>query len=131
MNLSKKRKLSAKVLGVGVNRIIFNNERLEEIKEAITRNDILDLYKNKVIGIKQIKGTRRAEKIKRKIGVGNIRKKIVNRKRDYARNVRKLRNYLKKLKTDEKINKDRYYDLRKKIKQNAYKNIKQLAKDIK
>ena len=34
MNLGKKKILAAKTLGVGLGRIIFNNERLAEIKEA-------------------------------------------------------------------------------------------------
>ena len=43
MNLTKKKELAAKVLKVGKNRIIFVEEHLSEIKEAITRFDIADL----------------------------------------------------------------------------------------
>ena len=40
MNLSKKKKLAAKTLGVGKGRLQFKQENLNEIKEAITRQDI-------------------------------------------------------------------------------------------
>ena len=43
MNLSKKKKLAAKVFGVGKERIVFAKSRLNEIKEAITKQDIRDL----------------------------------------------------------------------------------------
>ena len=46
MQLSNKKELAAKVLEVGKGRIIFVESALAEIKEAITRQDILDLHKN-------------------------------------------------------------------------------------
>jgi len=45
MNLKPKKKLAVKVLGVGAERIKFNSERINEIKEAITRQDIKELVK--------------------------------------------------------------------------------------
>ena len=49
MNLEKKKALAAKILHVGKERIVFNSERLAEIKESITRQDIRDLFANKSI----------------------------------------------------------------------------------
>jgi large subunit ribosomal protein L19e len=54
MNLKNKKELAAKVLKVGVNRISINYERRNELKEAITRQDIKELEKEGVINIKEI-----------------------------------------------------------------------------
>ena len=43
MKLDKKKTIAARVLNVGKDRVWFNPERLQEIKEAITRQDIKDL----------------------------------------------------------------------------------------
>ena len=40
MNLGKKKQLAARTLGVGKSRVHFVNENLNEIKEAITKQDI-------------------------------------------------------------------------------------------
>ena len=53
MNLDKQKKLAAKVFGVGKKRIIFNNDNLSEIKEAITRSDIRSLKILKAVTIAQ------------------------------------------------------------------------------
>jgi len=128
MNLKKKKKLVARVMNVGVDRVIFNESRLDEIKEAITRQDILDLIKNKAIVLKNIKGRKKKEKRKRR-GYGGVKKKIKKRKENYVKRVRKYRNYLKKLKN--KIPDEKYKELYKKIKQNIFKDIKHLINEIK
>ena len=56
MNLAKRKALAAKVLGVGKNRVIFTKESLPEIKEAITRMDIVDLHKSGAIKIREVSG---------------------------------------------------------------------------
>ena len=56
MNLSKKKALAARTLDVGKGRILFNMQGLDEIKEAITKQDIRDLHKEGIISIKEIKG---------------------------------------------------------------------------
>ena len=43
MKLEGKKDLVARTLGVGKGRIVFNVQRLEEIKQAITKQDIKDL----------------------------------------------------------------------------------------
>ena len=128
MNLKKKKKLVARVMNVGVDRVIFNESILDEIKEAITRQDILDLIKNKAIVLKNIKGRKKKEKRKRR-GYGGVKKKIKKRKENYVKRVRKYRNYLKKLKN--KIPDEKYKELYKKIKQNIFKDIKHLINEIK
>jgi len=130
MNLRKKKKLAAKVMGVGINRVILNNARLEEIKDAITRQDILDLIKDKAITLREVKGRTINEKKGRR-KYGSIRKKIKRRKKHYAIKVRKHRNYISKLKKQNKISNEKYNGLRKKIKQNLFKDIKHLISEAK
>ena len=60
----KKKELAAKALKVGKGRIKFVNARLDEIKEAITKQDIKDLVLSGSIIINPIKGRRK--NIKRK-----------------------------------------------------------------
>jgi len=59
MNLAKRKELAAIVLNVGKNRVIFVKENLPEIKEAITRMDIIDLHKAGAIQIKEISGRKK------------------------------------------------------------------------
>ena len=108
MNLRKKKALAARTFGVGLERIEFLEPRLEEIKEAITKQDIRDLYKDGAIRIKNIKGRKANTKKKKKRTAGNIRKKVNKRKRVYVTLTRKLRKHLaeSKGKLTAKENKD-------------------------
>ena len=94
MNLRKKKALAARTFGVGVGRIEFLEPRLEEIKEAITKQDIRDLHKDGAIRIKNIKGRKAKPRKKKKKTIGNVRKKINKRKREYVTLTRKLRKHL-------------------------------------
>ena len=106
MNLSKKKKLAARTLRVGKERVVFVKSRLEEIKEAITKEDIRYLKKEKAIIIKEI-GGRKKKKSKKRKSTGNIRKKVKTRKKDYVTLTRKLRGYVKELKNQGKLSSDR------------------------
>ena len=64
MNLRRKKELASRALKVGKERISFVESRLDEVKEAITKQDIHDLKKDGAIEIKNISGRR---KIKKKI----------------------------------------------------------------
>ena len=130
MNLRKKKRLVARVMKVGLNKVIFNEFRLDEIKEAITRQDILDLIKDKAIMLRNIKGRKVNEKRGRR-KFGSVRKKIKKRKKHYIIKVRKYRNYIMKLKEQNKISDKKYKELRKKIKQNIFKDIKHLISESK
>ena len=122
MNLGKKKILAAKALNVGKKRIVFLEPRLEEIKEAITKQDIKDLYKEGFISIKPIKGRRKIKKRKTRRGPGKIKKKIKNRKQVYVKITRKLRNYLKELKSQGKISNELFWELRKKIRMRIFRS---------
>jgi large subunit ribosomal protein L19e len=60
MNLLNKRILAAHVLGVGKDRLWFDMDRAEDIKAAITREDIRVLIREGVIRLKPVKGVSRS-----------------------------------------------------------------------
>ena len=132
--LDKRKALASKVLGIGKNKIRFDSNNLASIKEAITKQDIRDLYKEGFITIKVTIGRRRKIKRKTRIGPGKIRVKVKTRKRDYVRITRKLRNYLRELRNQGKINSEVYWQLRKKIKSRYFKSkayLKEYLENIK
>ncbi|MBM3233166.1 hypothetical protein FJZ18_03310 [Candidatus Pacearchaeota archaeon] len=122
MNLEKKKILAAKTFGVGMGRIVLNQARLADIKEAITKQDIRDLFVDKAILIKPIKG--RKTKIKRNTRrrAGSIKKRINKGKLEYMRMARKLRKNLATLKRKGSIKNEHYWKLRKEIKARAFKD---------
>ena len=134
MKLENKKELASKTLGVGKGRIVFNTQRLNEIKEAITKQDIRDLYNDGAIFIKEIKGGKKVERRKLRRRAGSIRKVVNQRKRNYMTLTRKLRSYVKELLDQEKLSKDHHLSLRKEIKTSVFKskaNIKDRIKELK
>jgi len=129
MNLSKKKDLARRTLGIGRERIIFLESRLEDIKEAITKQDIRDLQKEGAILIREIRGKRKAKK-KRKRSTGNIRKKVKRRKKDYVIMTRKLRKYVSEMKKMGKISKEDVIDIMKKIRNRIFMSKSHLREHI-
>ena len=130
MNLERKKNLSAKTLKVGKERIFFVEPRMSEIREAITRQDIKDLHKEGAILIKEKKGRKKVKKKKVK-SKGNIRKNPDRRKRDYMFLVRKLRKYVAELKKQGKLSKEEAVEIRKKIRNKAFRSKAYLKDYIK
>ena len=126
MKLNKKKELAAKTLKVGKGRIILDKDRLAEIKEAITKQDIKDLHESGIIKIKPVKGRKKVKKRKTKRRGGKIKKRIKGRKQEYVKITRKLRGYIKELKKQEKITNEEYRELRKKIRARVFKSKAQL-----
>lgn len=118
MNLRSKKELAARTFGVGKKRILFIESRKDEIKEAITKQDIRDLAASGAIIIKEIKGRKKIRKNGRR-STGNIRQRVNKRKKEYVILTRKLRNYLKSV---PKIDKEEIKKIRKKIKNREFKN---------
>ncbi len=121
MNLGKKKILAAKALKVGKKRIVFLNPRLDEIKEAITKQDIKDLKKEGAIMIKEVKGRKKILKRKKK-GIGKTKKKVKMRKKVYATLTRKLRKYTGGLKETGKLNPEEVKEIRNKIRNRFFKS---------
>jgi large subunit ribosomal protein L19e len=131
MKLDNKKNLAARTLNVGKERIVFDENRLAEIKEAITKQDIFDLIEEKAIKIKLKKGKRKIVKKKTRRRQGKIKKVVQTRKQDYARRVRKLRSYLKKLKDTGKVDAEKYKTIRNKIRQSKIKDLKEMKEELK
>lgn len=106
--------MAAQILNVGTNRVYFDPSRISEIKEAITKQDIIDLIKDKAIKKKPKIGQKRRaakKKLKRKQkgrrrGHGNLKKTM--HKENYPKRIRKLRSYLKFLKKKNNLSKEKY-----------------------
>ena len=130
MKLEKKKSLVARTLGVGKGRIKFNEGRLSEFKEAITKQDIKDLLEAGAISIKEKKGRRKIEKRKSRRRAGSIRKKPKRSKREYIIITRKLRAYLKSLKGKGKISAEDFKETRKQIRARSFKSLSHMKEII-
>lgn len=115
MKLDKKY-LAARALQVGVDRIVFNKERLAEIKEAITKQDIRDLARDGAISVREasarktiVRGTKRRRE-------GSVRKKVRQGKREYMRLVRGARRYIAHMRMQGTLSREQALLLRKEIK---------------
>ena len=125
MNLQKKKSLAMRTLGVGRERIVFVESRLNDIKEAITKQDIRDLVKDGAIFVKNVSG--RARNVKSGIrNTGKIRKKIVSRKKNYIALTRKLRNYVKEAKNLGRVSVEQVKEARKGIRNNEFRSKQHL-----
>ncbi len=118
----KKRDLAAKTMKVGKDRITFVRARLEEIKEAITKQDIRDLVASGAIMIKPVKGRKTNVKRRNKRGTGKIKKKVNRRKQEYVIITRKLRAYVKEMEKQGKLSKEEVKEIRKRIRNRAFKS---------
>jgi len=112
-SLSIQKRLAGSVLGCSPSKIILDNERLEEIKEAITKADIRALISKGAITRKPVKGAskwrarrNRKQKVKGgKTGHGSRKGKAGARspkKRNWINKIRAQRDLLKILK-DKKV----------------------------
>lgn len=130
MNLVKKKELAAKVLKVGKNRIIFVEEHLSEIKEAITRLDIQDLHKSGAIQIREVSGRKKIVRRKHRRRTGKIKKKVNNRKAEYVIITRKLRAFVRGLVRTGAIDKEQNRDIRKEIRSRGFKSKRHLKESL-
>tara|TARA_Y100000294_G_scaffold161421_1_gene165802 strand:- start:104 stop:523 length:420 start_codon:yes stop_codon:yes gene_type:complete len=121
---------------VGVNRVHFDSDHLDDIADAITRDNIRSLFTANTIRIEPIKGASRGrakiKKIqKKKRGVKQGSKKgrkgaRVGKKEVYVIKVRALRYRLKIAKDRKEITNTEFWDLYKKIGGNTVRNIAHL-----
>ena len=51
VNLKSKKRLVSRIVGVGVNRVRFDNDHLDDVADAITRDDIRSLITANTITI--------------------------------------------------------------------------------
>jgi len=122
MNMGNKKTLAAKTMKVGKDRIVFDATRLSEIKEAITKEDIRGLVENNAIIVLPIKGRKTNTSRKNRRGAGKIKLKVNKRKQEYVIITRKLRAYSSELLKQGKLTKEEVVEIRKRIRNRAYKS---------
>jgi large subunit ribosomal protein L19e len=141
VNLKKKRELVARMLNVGSNRIKFEPDKLDDIADSITREDIRSLIKNGVIWTSKPKGTSRSRakaklQVKKKHGSGPGSKKgrktaRTGKKELYVKKIRTLRYHLKVLKDRNDVNREIYWSLYKKINGGQLRSLTHLRATVK
>jgi large subunit ribosomal protein L19e len=132
VNLRAKKRLVSRVTGVGIHRIWFDAEHVDDITDAITRENIRSLITANTIKIKPFKGTsrgraklKRIQKGKRGTTAGSKKGRKgarVGKKQVYVKKVRSLRYLLKVSKDREEITNPQFWSLYKKISGNTVRN---------
>jgi large subunit ribosomal protein L19e len=141
VNLRKKRELIARMMGLGVNRVRFEPDKLDDVADAITRENMQSLIKNGTVWTVKVKGTSRARAEKklntrRKRGVGAGSKKgkksaRSGKKEVYVKKVRSLRRNLKLLKDRNEITRSVYWLIYKKVNGGQVRSLSHLRELIK
>ena len=140
MNLKSKRRLAASVLGVGVDRVVFNDEYSDLIQDAITRSTIRGLVGFGAITVAPEKGISRgrfrtkSQKLKRGRGAGSTEGSAHARnprKEMWISKVRALRWRLKVAKERKQITPEAYRMLYKQVKGGQVRGVKHLLELMK
>ncbi len=127
--MSLQRKLASKILKVGESRIWLDPSKKKEIEEAITRGDVKKLIEKGYIKVLPEKTKRKKEEKKRRKGPGSRKGKKyskVSRKERWVHTVRALRNFVKKLKAENKIDQSTYKEIYKLIKGGMFRSREHL-----
>lgn len=132
VNLRAKKRLVARVTGVGVNRVRLDSDHLDDVADAITRQNIRSLITAKKITIKPVVGTskgrshtKKAQKNKRGTTQGSKKGRKgarVGKKDVYVAKVRSLRRLLKIAKDRKELTNPEFWTLYKKIGGNTVRN---------
>jgi large subunit ribosomal protein L19e len=132
VNLKAKKRLVARVTGVGVHRIRFDTDHLTDIADAITRENIRSLITANTITIKSFTGTskgraqtKKAQRNKRGTTQGSkqgTKGARVGKKTVYVAKVRALRRLLKIAKDRKDLTNPEFWTLYKKVGGNTVRN---------
>lgn len=144
VNLRAKKRLVSRVTGVGVHRVWFDAEHVDDITDAITRDNIRSLITANTIKIKPFKGTSRGRAKLKKIQKGKRGRTAgskkgpkgarVGKKEVYVKKVRALRYLLKVAKDRKEITNPQFWSLYKKVSGNTVRNrahLRQLIDEVK
>ena len=144
VNLKAKKRLASRVSGVGIHRIKFDSDHLDDIADAITRENIRSLFTANTIKIKSFTGTSRGRAQKKKTqknkrgttqGSKHGRKGArVGKKEVYVAKVRSLRRLLKIAKDRKDLTNLEFWALYKKVGGNTVRNkahLRTLMEEIK
>lgn len=135
--LDVQRRLAAQVLKCGTNRIRFDPDKLDEIKEAITKTDIRSLIGNGIISKKRVLNTsrfwakvRKKQKSKGKQkGFGSRKGKKTarsNQKLAWMNKIRLQREFIKSLRDQGILTSLVYHEFYMKIKGGFFRNLRHL-----
>jgi len=125
------RRLAADILGVGERRIRFDPEKIADVKNAMTRVDVEDLIKNKVITVLPKKGRKKKEK-KRKRGEGSRKGKAKgSQKKSWMTRVRSQRELLRVLVEKKVLKKEDKRYVYMKIKGGSFRSKKAMVTYLK
>jgi len=132
VNLKSKKRLVSRIVGVGVNRVRFDSDHLDDVADAITRDDIRSLITANTITIKSFKGTSRGRAKTKKIqkskrgstqGSKKGRKGARETKKTaYVNKVRALRYILKIAKDRKEIDNEIFKSIYRQIGGNTIRN---------
>ena len=132
VNLKSKKRLVSRIVGVGVNRVRFDSDHLDDVADAITRDDIRSLITANTITIKSFKGTsrgraktKRIQKAKRGATQGSKKGRKGARetkKTAYVNKVRALRYILKIAKDRKEIDNEIFKSIYRQIGGNTVRN---------
>ena len=118
-DLRNQRRMAASILKCGVNRVWMDQDRLDEIAKAVTKEDIRILINGKAITVRQIKGissgrkkfNKKQKEKGRKRGHGSrkgAKYARLPKKERWMRTIRPLRKYLRSLRDEKQIDKTTY-----------------------
>ncbi|MBD3196205.1 MAG: 50S ribosomal protein L19e [Candidatus Lokiarchaeota archaeon] len=142
MNLNAQKRMAAEILKCGENRVYFDPYLMDEIKMAITREDIRNLVKEGVIrkkyeiGISNYRKKQLHERKKkgRAKGLGKrkgTKKARTPKKKAWIKRIRPIRRELKKLRDRKLISKTSYRRLYKNAKGGMFTSVAHLNRYIK
>ena len=134
MQLTNQKRLAAKILKCGENRVWVNPDYIDEIASSVQAEDIREFIEEGLIRAKAIKGTSRVRARTRleqrrkgrqkgqgkRMGTSNARNPRKNR---WMRTIRSQRRALKDLRDEEQINKSEYRRYYLKAKGGSYRSI--------
>jgi large subunit ribosomal protein L19e len=142
MKLTIQKRLASSVLKCSQKKVIFDTERLDELKESITKADIRKLVKDyaivklkkngpskvraRKIKIKKVRGQRKGHGSRK--GKTNARN---NKKESWMNHLRKQREFLKRLKEKELLTNKNYRMLYLRCKGGFFRNLNHLKMYIK
>ena len=135
--LGVQRRLAAQILKCGRNRVRFDTNRLDDIKEAITKTDIRSLISNSIIAKKRLLNTsrfwsRRIKKQKinsRRKGFGSRKGRKtarLNPKKVWMNKIRLQRKFIKSLRGKGIITTADYHELYMKSKGGFFRSLRHL-----
>jgi large subunit ribosomal protein L19e len=141
VNLRKKRELIARMLGIGANRVKFEPDKLDDIADSITREDLRSLVNRGTIWTTKVKGTSRGraktkQAIRKKSGLGPGSKKgkktaRMGKKSAYVTKIRSMRHHLKVMKDRNEINRQTFWLVYKKVDGGQVRSVSHLRDIVK